>query len=733
MIQSSSVPDLQKKIVEFFERYPNEQFKSRELARRLGIRAEKEYLVFKQALRELQDSGRIRRARGKQFGHLPVPEHLTGTLRLLRDGTGLVLAEDGSTEILIAPMLLSGASHGDTVKVSLFAQSTKQKEKGSRRDGEIVEVVARGRQIVVGTVERVRRFFIVIPDDKHLSREITVAEEDLNGATDGDKVVVEITAWGRRHLNPEGCVREVLGRAGEMTAEVRAVAREYKLPEAFPSEVVHEADAFPPEIPDAEIARRLDFRQRVCVTIDPEDAKDFDDAVSLEPLDDGTIVLGVHIADVSYFVMDGTALDKEALKRGTSVYFPNGVIPMLPERLSNDLCSLRPDRDRLAFSVLMTVTPRGLVKGYEIRESVIRSKQRFTYEEVQAIVEGASMPAGGAPVPEDLRSLVKAMHKLSQTFTKQRMREGSIDFDTAEAKFRFDDQGKPVEVIKKVRLDSHRLVEEFMLLANRMVAQHIGLVREKDDTKPFLYRVHDVPDPERVRELGLFVAKFGFKLNVEGGVSSKSLQQLLESVHGSEVENVINEVALRTMAKAVYSERNIGHYGLAFSFYSHFTSPIRRYPDLVVHRMLKRYAAGMPVKEMNDWRLRLPAIARQSSDMERLAMEAERAAVKVVQVEYMKRHIGDEFAAVVSGVVRFGIFVELTDTLVQGMVHVRDLDDDYYVYEEKRYALVGRHNGRQYRLGDPVHVKVLRVNPEERQIDFAMVVKEPKQRRKDGT
>jgi ribonuclease R len=339
---------------------------------------------------------------------------------------------------------------------------------------------------------------------------------------------------------------------------------------------------------------------------------------------------------------------------------------------------------------------------------------------VQAIIAGTDLPAGAVPVEAPLKELVLAMHELSRTLTKKRMREGSIDFDTAEAKFRFDSAGRPVEVIKKVRLDSHRLVEEFMLLANRMVARHIGIAREKDLVKPFLYRVHDVPDPDRVRELGVFVSRFGFKLNVEGGVSSKNLQQLLESVRGSEVENVINEITLRSMAKAIYSERNIGHFGLAFDYYSHFTSPIRRYPDLVIHRMLKRYAGDMPAREMNDWRLRLPGIARQSSDMERLAMGAERAAVKVVQVEFMKQHLGEEFPAVVSGVARYGVFVELTDTLVEGMVHVRELDDDYYVYEEKHYALVGRHTGRQFRLGDQVRVKVIRVNPVERQIDFAM-------------
>ncbi len=714
------IPELQNKIVEFLERYPNELFKSKELARRLGIRAERDYLVFKQALRELQDARKIHRARGKQFGHLHVPENATGTLRMLRDGMGLVVGEESGVEVLIAPTLLSDAAHGDKVEVSLFAQSKKKKDRAARREGEVIRVVERGRQTLVGTLERVRRFYIVVPDDKRFSREVGIPQDDLGGAQEGDKVVIELTAWGRKHLNPEGRVIEVLGRSGEMSAEVRSVAREYKLPEAFPNEVIAESESVPGTIPQEEYERRLDLRERICVTIDPDDAKDFDDAVSLEPLAEDLMRLGVHIADVSWYVREGSALDKEALKRGTSVYFPNGVIPMLPERLSNDLCSLRPNVDRLAFSVFMEVTSRGAVKSYEIRETIIRSARRFTYEEVQTLIDGKALPAASAPLTQEVRDAVERMYRLSTTLTKKRMREGSIDFDTAEAKFRFDAQGRPVEIIKKVRLESHRLVEEFMLLANKVVAQHAGFTRTQDHAKPFLYRVHDVPDPERIYELAQFVQKFGYKLNVEGGVSSKALQKFLESVKGSEVENVINEITLRSMAKAVYSDRNIGHYGLAFAHYSHFTSPIRRYPDLVIHRMLKRYADGMPAAEINEWQRRLPAIAKQSSDMERLAMEAERQAVKVIQVEYMKRHLGDEFAAVVSGVTRYGVFVELTDLLVEGMVHVRDLTDDYFVYEEKRFSLVGRHSGKQYRLGDSIRVKVLRVNPEDRQIDFVM-------------
>jgi ribonuclease R len=714
----ATVESLCQQILVFLERFPNELFKSKEMSRRIGIRKERDYLVFKEALRILQDEKKIERVHGKKYGHLHIPQQLIGTLEVTTRGFGVVTITETGEEIFIREENLESAMHGDKVEIALLAQSTKQKERDARREGAVEKILQRGIQILVGTVERVRKMYFVIPADKRVAREIMIEHDQLGGAKENDKVVVEVTAWGRQL---QGRVVEVLGRAGEMSAEVRSVARAFNLPAEFPADVLAEVEAALISIPPTEIARRLDLRNENCVTIDPQDAKDFDDAVSLDVLPDGNYRLGVHIADVSYYVNEGTALDKEAIKRGTSVYFPNGVIPMLPEHLSNNLCSLRPNEDKLTFSVMMIVTPRGAVNSYEIRESVIRSKRRFAYEQVQQILDGQ---ASGQPVAEEdapFLDMLVEMHKLSSVLTKKRMREGSVDFASAEAKFVFDEQGKPIDIVKKVRLDAHRLVEEFMLLANRVVAKHIGFSKNEELPKPFLYRVHDTPDPDRIRELSLFVAKFGFKLNLDGGVSSKELQKLIEQVKGTEVENVINDVALRSMAKAIYSEHNIGHYGLAFEYYSHFTSPIRRYPDLIVHRMLKQYQNGITLQEREAIRKRLPFIAKQSSAMERLAMEAERAAIKVVQVEYMKRHIGDEFAAVISGVTTYGIFVELNDVLVEGLVRVRDMDDDYYTFDEKQYALKGKRTGKQYRLGDTVHVKVIRVNPEQRQIDFLLI------------
>jgi ribonuclease R len=505
-------------------------------------------------------------------------------------------------------------------------------------------------------------------------------------------------------------VEEVLGRSGDARVEVLSVARGFGLPMTFPREVLREAEHLAAEIPQEEIASRLDYRTVTTVTIDPEDAKDFDDALSCEPLPNGLLRVGVHIADVSYYVREGSGLDDEARARGTSVYMVNEVVPMLPERLSNDLCSLKPRKDRLTFSVLLDVRPDGAVESYRITPSVIHSRRRFSYEEVQEILRAGKGEHADILLP---------LFGMSRTLMKRRRKNGSIDFETPEAKFTFDGHGFPSAIIKKVRLDAHRLVEECMLLANVTVALHVGAGGK--EPRPLIYRVHDVPDPVRLRELASFVKGFGYALDTKSGVTSRALQKLLDQVKGSEVETLINEIALRSMAKAVYSEKNIGHYGLAFPFYTHFTSPIRRYPDLIVHRLLKEYQKPVSVRRLNALQESLPAVAEQSSIRERVAMEAERASVKVMQAEYMKRHLGDEFDGVIGGVTSFGLFVEINDLLVEGLIRVRDLADDYYLYDERQYALRGRSRGRVFRLGDTVRVRVASVNPAERRMDFELV------------
>ncbi len=675
---------------------------------------------------ELDRKGLIavdRRGRIRYAAKTP-PEHtsskkspvnrVVGTLSTTRHGFGFVKIEGTDEEVYIAERFMSTALHGDKVAVTLFARPVRKQRRGERErfEGEIVEVLERRTTRIVGTLEESRTAFFVVPDDEHFVRDVYVAKEDAQGARRGDKVVVQLLPWNDPAMNPEGVVLEVLGRAGDARVEVMSVARSFGLPMSFPPAVVREAAAFPDTIPAHEIAARLDFRNTACVTIDPEDAKDFDDAVSYERLPNGMIRLGVHIADVSYYVKEGSALDAEAFQRGTSVYLVNEVIPMLPERLSNDLCSLRPHTDRLTYSVLMEMTDDGTVKKHTIVKSVIRSGRRFTYEEVQEILERGK---------GEFADMLLPLHILTQVLTRKRKKAGSIDFDTGEAKFRFDEHGLPSAIIKKVRLDAHRLIEECMLLANKVVAEHVGKVKREEHARPFVYRVHDVPTPSRLEDLSNFVKHLGYSLDVKHGVSSLQLQRLLDKVKGTEVENVVNEVALRSMAKAIYSEKNIGHFGLAFKYYTHFTSPIRRYPDLVVHRLLHEYEKGLNATRRAELARHLPAICRQASERERLAVEAERESVKVMQVEFMKRHVGDEFEGVIAGVTTFGLFVEINDLLVEGLVRMRDLSDDYYLFDEQRYQLKGRSRGKVYRLGDTVRVQVVSVNPERREIDFRIV------------
>ena len=637
---------------------------------------------------------------------------IVAVLRVSKRGVGSVRMPGTETDIMIAPNALGTAFVGDIVAVVPFAgtMSRRKADDEGQIEGEVVEVVERRLHTITGTLKKARNFLFVAPDDRRIPRDVYISDKSTRQAREGDKVVVRLLPWTDPHLNPEGTVEEVLGRAGDARVEVMSVARSFGLPMSFPKEVLREAEHLPGEIPGKELATRLDYRGVATVTIDPEDAKDFDDALSCETLPNGNLRVGVHIADVSHYVREGSVLDEEARARGTSVYMVNEVIPMLPERLSNDLCSLKPHRDRLAYSVLMDVRRDGTVEKYRIAPAVIHSHRRFTYEEVQEILDAGKGENADTLLP---------LHSLSQTLLGRRRKNGSIDFETAEAKFRFDRRGLPTEIIKKQRLDAHRLVEEFMLLANATIARHLG--GGEGEPAPMIYRVHDLPDPARLKELATFVKQFGFSLDVKGGVTSRALQKLMDQARGSEVETLINEIAIRSMAKAIYSERNIGHFGLSFPFYTHFTSPIRRYPDLVVHRLLREYDRGLSVRRLNTLRDILPAIAEQSSQRERVAMEAERASVRVMQVEYMKRHLGDEFEGIIGGVTSFGFFVEITELLVEGLVRVRDLADDYYLFDETRYALRGRSRGKVYRLGDKVRVRVVGVDPDERIMDFEVV------------
>ncbi len=705
---------IKRRVIEFFDEHPREAFKSRQVARRLGIRDEETFQVLRGILHAMVDAKTLSHTRGKGYFHRSPAQGVEGTLTIFKQGHGIVSVDsDPRNEIYIGPKSLSTGMNGDTVEVALFAAHKKhEKNHNERREGEIIAVTKRANLDIVGTLEQSKNFFFVIPDDKKVPRDIYIPQEKINGAHPGDKVVVQFESWESDLLNPEGKIVEIIGRAGEVSAEIRSVIKAFHLPTSFPSGVEEFVRKIPEAIPEEEIARRTDLRSLVCFTIDPADAKDFDDAISIEQLNSETFRLGVHIADVSAYVKENTPLDAEAYKRGTSVYLANQVVPMLPEKLSNNLCSLNPRVDRLAYTCFMDISVKGKVTAYSIVKSVINSKRRFTYEEVEKILDSGEGDFAGELVQ---------LWTLASALRQKRMKSGSVDFDTREAKFRYDNSGKPVEVIVKERLKSHQLVEECMLMANQTVAKHIGLPKNESSVPPFIYRIHDAPDMERLRELALFVQKFGHTLNVSSSVSSKALQKLLNDVKGTPEENVITEVALRSMAKAIYSEKNIGHYGLGFDYYTHFTSPIRRYPDLIVHRLLEEYAHGMTQAQRKHHASRLPEMCRWSSDRERVAMEAERTSIKVMQSEYMKQHIGDEFDGIISGITHFGIFIEINDLLVEGMLHVRNIDDDYYIHNEKQYSLVGQHRGRTFRLGDSIKVKVTRVDVENREIDFAYV------------
>jgi ribonuclease R len=549
-------------------------------------------------------------------------------------------------------------------------------------------------------------FAFVKPDDQRLSKDIYVAKENFNGATEGDKVVVSIGKYEDPKASPEGAVLEILGKATDPGVAVLAVALSQGIKSDFPKEVEREADAIPVAVPASEIERRLDLRDKDIFTVDPVDAKDFDDAIHIERLDNGNYSVGVHIADVSYYVKQGTLLDAEAYERATSTYLVDRVLPMLPEKLSNGVCSLRPNEDKLAHSCIMEVSPRGAVKDYEIRETVIHSKQRFAYDDAQLIIDGGTQDH---PLKDDV--LLAA--KLARTLTKKRKRQGSIDFDTDEVRVVLDDSGTPVDIVRVERQEANRMIEELMLLANRTVARHIG---KKKDPKPFVYRIHDRPDSEKIKALRDYVKAFGYQLPTgpDGSVDRKDLNDLIEHVKGMPEGPVVKVAALRAMSKAVYSPDNIGHYGLGFTFYSHFTSPIRRYPDLIAHRLLKHYASGGKDVDAGA----LDAACEHCSQQERQAVEAERESIKLKVVEYVSEHVGDVFEGVVTGVTKFGVFVEMTKLLAEGLVHVRDMDDDHYEYDERTYTLNGVHTRRTIRLGDAVKVQVASANVETRKIDL---------------
>jgi ribonuclease R len=695
---------IKRNILELLKKNGNKAFRAKEIAHELGYRDNADFRRFEEVLAELDAERVVARAKGGRYAYKPRTSKIEGVLRVNAKGFGFLEVEGREEDYFVRESNMKTALDGDRVLVGLAAPARGDR----RREAEVLRVLERKRTQTVGTFQRQGHFAFVVPDDKRLTQDIYVPEDAFNGASNGDKVVVSIDRFDDRKASPEGRILQVIGSSDDASVRVLSLAMSLDVRSGFPDEVIAEAESIPEAIPPEEFDRRVDLRGKPVFTIDPVDAQDFDDAIHVLDLPNGNLEVGVHIADVSHYVRPNTALDAEALERGTSVYLVDRVIPMLPEKLSNKVCSLRPDEDKLAFSIIMEVTPHGEVREYEIAETVIRSHRRFTYEEAQDFVQG------GYPEREYAQHVVRAA-RLSRTLTGKRMRSGSVDFDIPEIRVILDESGHPVDIVRKERIEANRLIEELMLMANRTVAEHIGMRR---GTKPFVYRIHDAPDSERIAKLAEYVRAFGHDLKLSNGkVDSRDLNKLFEKVKNTPEEPVIEQAALRAMSKAVYSTENIGHFGLAFDHYSHFTSPIRRYPDLMVHRLLKQYARH----ETRADEQALESRCKHCSEREVIAVEAERESVKLKQVEYIREHVGDAFDGVVSGVTKFGIFVELSDLLVEGMVHVRDLDDDYYEYDERTYSLVGKDSGRAFKLGSRVRVQVAGANLESREVDFVFV------------
>lgn len=704
MAKTVSRQRIKRDILGILKNNGNKAYRPKQLAKELGYKDNRLYRVFLDVLNELDEQSLLQKEKGGRYSYRPQSTKLEGILHVNPQGFGFVDVEGYEDDFFVRESNLKTALDGDRVLIALAAPQRGER----RREAEVLKVVERNRQSVVGTFQNMGHFAFVVPDDKRVTQDIYIPAEAFDGATDGDKVVASIDRFDDRRASPQGRILQVIGSGSDSAVRVLSLAMSLDVRSGFPGAVIEESSSIPDTIPQEEIDRRVDLREKPIFTIDPVDAKDFDDAIHVLDLPDGHLEVGVHIADVSYYVQHNTALDAEALARGTSVYLVDRVIPMLPEKLSNQVCSLRPDEDKLAYSIIMRVSPNGAVKEYEIAETVIRSKFRLTYEEAQQFIQG------GFPEHPFAKHVVRAA-RLGRTLTQKRMRAGSVDFDLPEIRVILDEEGNPVDIVRKERQESNRLIEELMLLANRTVAEHVG---KRKNPPPFVYRVHDAPDAERITMLAEYVRAFGYQLETDRGkVDPKRLNALFEHVKGTPEQAVIEEAALRAMAKAKYSTENIGHYGLAFRYYTHFTSPIRRYPDLMVHRLLKRYALSAGVPDQSS----LQEKAEHCSEREQIATEAERESVKLKQVEYIRKHLGEEFPGVVSGVTKFGVFVELTDLLVEGMVHVRELDDDFYEYDERTYSLVGRHTGKTYRLGDRVQVQVAGADVETREVDFLFV------------
>lgn len=696
--------ELAEMLVNYFRMKPMESFGMKQLFTGLKLTTHPLKMLCADIVQEMAEDNFLIETEKGHYKLNDKGQIMTGTFQRKSNGKNLFIPEDGGEPVFVAERNSAHAMNNDKVKIILCA-----KRRRHEIEGQVIEILEYANTNFVGTLKVSKNYAFLLTESNTLANDIFIPKEKLKGGKNGDKAVVKITEWPEEAKNPFGEVIDILGKAGENTTEMHAILAEYGLPYVYPQAVEAAAEKISAEITPEDYAEREDFRDIVTFTIDPKDAKDFDDALSIRQLKPGLWEVGVHIADVSHYVKEGSIIDKEAVKRATSVYLVDRTIPMLPERLCNFICSLRPDEEKLAYSVIFNMNEKAEIKDYRIRHTVIKSNRRFTYEEAQNIIETGE---------GDYKEEILQLNKLAQILREKRMAAGAINFDRCEVKFEIDEKGKPLSVYFKVSKEANKLIEEFMLLANRTVAEHIGKVPKNKKPKVFPYRIHDLPDPDKLDNLSQFIARFGYKIRTGGSKTdvSKSINRLLSDIEGKKEQNLIETVSLRAMQKARYSIYNIGHYGLAFDFYTHFTSPIRRYPDLMVHRLLTRYLAGGRTAQADKYE----ELCEHSSAMEQTAASAERASIKYKQVEFMSERIGNVYDGVISGVTEWGLYVEVNENKCEGMVSMRDLGNDYYEFDEKNYCLIGRRHHRKFSLGDPVKIKVARANLEKKQLDFIL-------------
>ncbi|MGC9331790.1 MAG: ribonuclease R [Bacteroidales bacterium] len=694
---------VKKQIVDMFHYNPKRNLNYKQVSKLMEIYDTPTMKLILMILEEMAEEKKLVEIHPGKYRINIQAGHITGKVKITRKGFATIITPDVEKEVIVTWKNLKSALQGDKVKVRLFA-----KRKDFSYEGEVIEILERHKDHFVGIIEKGHNFAFLIPDGKFIPFDIFIPPGKMNGAQDGEKAIVKITKWPKRTRSPEGEVAEVLGMPGENNVEIHSIIAEYNLPYAFSDEAEKEACNIPDNIPAQEIKQREDFRNVPTFTIDPEDAKDFDDALSVRKLKNGLWEIGVHIADVTYYVKENTELNREAEDRATSVYLVDRVVPMLPERLSTKLCSLRPGEDKLCYSVILKMNDEAEVQDYRISRTIINSNKRFTYDEAQSIIESGK---------GKLSKEILKVQKFAEILRDKRVKRGAFNFERDEIKFRLNENKKPIGVYFKTMKEANWLIEEFMLLANRKVAQFIGKNQEKHLT--FVYRIHDEPHPDKISSFRSFIKNFGY--DVSGSSDSKklssSMNKLLQNIKGKPEQHVIENLAIRSMAKAEYSTQNIGHYGLSFDYYTHFTSPIRRYPDMMVHRLLTRYMNNGKSADSKYYE----SLCEHSSELEQKAVSAERASVKFKQAEFLKERIGNEYDAIISGVKEWGLFAEIKENGCEGLIPVKSLDDDFYYYDEDNYQLVGKHKGRNFMLGDEIKVKIQKVNVIKKQVDMTLV------------